>query len=243
MNIVVVGATSAVAQSAIRIWASAAHSLVLFGRNASELERIAADARVRGAVEVAVHAGEITELAFIQSAVKAMTPPQIALIAHGSNTVSDRVDVEADAAYLANELNINFNSAVLWTQLLANAMATKREGCIAVISSVAGDRGRYSNHAYGAAKAGLSAFCSGLRARMSHHGVQVVTVKPGFIDTPMTAHIVKKGALWASADQIASGIVKAIEKRRDVVYLPGFWAMIMLIIQHVPERIFKRMKF
>jgi decaprenylphospho-beta-D-erythro-pentofuranosid-2-ulose 2-reductase len=243
MKIVVVGATSAVAQSAIRIWASAAHSLVLFGRNASELERIAADARVRGAVEVAVHAGEITELTFIESAVKAMTPPQIALIAHGSNTVSDRVDAEAGAAYLADELNINFNSAVLWTQLLANAMATKREGCIAVISSVAGDRGRYSNHAYGAAKAGLSAFCSGLRARMSHHGVQVVTVKPGFIDTPMTAHIVKKGALWASAEQVASGIVKAIEKRRDVVYLPGFWALIMLIIQHVPERIFKRMKF
>jgi decaprenylphospho-beta-D-erythro-pentofuranosid-2-ulose 2-reductase len=243
MKIVVVGATSAVAQSAIRIWASAAHSLVLFGRNASELERIAADARVRGAVEVAVHAGEITELTFIESAVKAMTPPRIALIAHGSNTVSDRVDAETDAAYLANELNINFNSAVLWSQLLANAMATKREGCIAVISSVAGDRGRYSNHAYGAAKAGLSAFCSGLRARMSHHGVQVVTVKPGFIDTPMTAHIVKKGALWASAEQVASGIVKAIEKRRDVVYLPGFWALIMLIIQHVPERIFKRMKF
>jgi decaprenylphospho-beta-D-erythro-pentofuranosid-2-ulose 2-reductase len=243
MKIVVVGATSAVAQSAIRIWASAAHSLVLFGRNASELERIAADARVRGAVEVAVHAGEITELTFIESAVKAMTPPQIALIAHGSNTVSDRVDAEGGAAYLTDELNINFNSAVLWTQLLANAMATKREGCIAVISSVAGDRGRYSNHAYGAAKAGLSAFCSGLRARMSHHGVQVVTVKPGFIDTPMTAHIVKKGALWASAEQVASGIVKAIEKRRDVVYLPGFWALIMLIIQHVPERIFKRMKF
>jgi decaprenylphospho-beta-D-erythro-pentofuranosid-2-ulose 2-reductase len=241
MNVVVVGATSAVAQSAIRLWAAKQHSIVLFGRNASELERIAADARVRGAVEVVVHAGEITELSYIDAAVKALNHPQIALIAHGSNSVSDRTD--DDAAYLAHELNINFNSAVLWTQLLASKMATKREGCIAVISSVAGDRGRYSNHAYGAAKAGLSAFCSGLRARMSHHGVQVITVKPGFIDTPMTAHIVKKGALWASADQIASGIVKAIEKRRDVIYLPGFWALIMLAIQHVPERIFKRMKF
>jgi decaprenylphospho-beta-D-erythro-pentofuranosid-2-ulose 2-reductase len=241
MNVVIVGATSAVAQSAIRLWAAQQHSLVLFGRNASELERIAADARVRGAVEVTVHTGEITELTFIESAVKAMSPPQIALIAHGSNSASDRADT--DAIYLANELNINFNSAVLWAQLLANSMATKREGCIAVISSVAGDRGRYSNHAYGAAKAGLSAFCSGLRARMSHQGVHVVTVKPGFIDTPMTAHIAKKGALWASADQVASGIVKAIAKRRDVVYLPGFWALIMLVIQHVPERIFKRMKF
>lgn len=241
MNVVVIGATSAVAQSAVRLWAAKHYSLTLFGRNAGELERIAADARVRGAVEVTVHAGEITEFSYIQSSMKTLATPQIALIAHGSSSDSERAD--DDATYLAQELNTNFNSAVLWTQSIAAKMATAREGCIAVISSVAGDRGRYSNHVYGAAKAGLSAFCSGLRARASHYGVHVVTVKPGFIDTPMTAHIEKKGALWASADQVASGIVKAIEKRRDVVYLPSFWALIMLVIQHVPERIFKRIKF
>jgi decaprenylphospho-beta-D-erythro-pentofuranosid-2-ulose 2-reductase len=250
MNIVVIGATSAVAQAAIRIWASAQHSLILFGRNAAELERIAADARVRGAIEVTVHAGDITAVGYIQSAVAALpiTPvtstasiASIALIAHGSNSDSDRAD--RDANYLHDEINVNFTSAALWAQLLANSMVPRGEGSVAVISSVAGDRGRYSNHAYGAAKAGLSAFCSGLRARMSHHGVNVITIKPGFIDTPMTAHVAKKGALWATPEQIARGIVRAIEKKRSIVYLPGFWRLIMLVIQHVPEAIFKKMKF
>ncbi|HNY48611.1 MAG TPA: SDR family NAD(P)-dependent oxidoreductase, partial [Casimicrobium sp.] len=116
-------------------------------------------------------------------------------------------------------------------------------GTVAVISSVAGDRGRGSNHAYGAAKAGLTAFCSGLRARMHARGVHIVTIKPGFIDSPMTAHIAKKGALWASPEAVAKGIVNAIDKKRDVVYLPSFWRVIMLIIAHVPEAIFKRLKF
>jgi decaprenylphospho-beta-D-erythro-pentofuranosid-2-ulose 2-reductase len=241
MNIVVIGATSAVAQAAIRIWAAAQHSLTLFGRNAAELERIAADARVRGAIEVIVHVGDITAAGYIQSAVAALPAASIALVAHGSNSDSDRAD--RDANYLHDEINVNFTSAALWAQSLASSMATRREGSVAVISSVAGDRGRYSNHAYGAAKAGLSAFCSGLRARMSHHGVNIVTVKPGFIDTPMTAHVAKKGALWATPEQIARGIVNAIDKRRSIVYLPGFWRLIMLVIQHVPEGIFKKMKF
>jgi decaprenylphospho-beta-D-erythro-pentofuranosid-2-ulose 2-reductase len=242
MNIVVVGATSAVAQAAIRTWAAAAHSLVLFGRNATELGRIAQDARVRGAVEVMVHAGDITSVGYIQSAVAALPDAvAIALVAHGSNTDSDRAD--RDAMYLHDEINVNFTSAALWAQLLANTMVPQKAGCVAVISSVAGDRGRYSNHAYGAAKAGLTAFCSGLRARMSHHGVNVITIKPGFIDTPMTAHVANKGALWATPEQIARGIIRAIEKKRSVVYLPGFWRLIMLAIQHVPEGIFRKMKF
>jgi decaprenylphospho-beta-D-erythro-pentofuranosid-2-ulose 2-reductase len=241
MNIVVVGATSAVAQAAIRIWAAAQHSFVLYGRNASELEKIAADARVRGAVEVVVHAGDIASVSYVQAAVATLAPASIALIAHGSLTVSDRADT--DAHYLAEEINVNFTSAAAWAQLLANHMATHSGGSVAVISSVAGDRGRYSNHAYGAAKAGLSAYCSGLRARMWRRGVHVLTVKPGFIDTPMMAHITKKGALWATPEAIAQGIVRGVERKRNVVYLPKFWALILLAVKHVPESIFKRLKF
>ena len=241
-NVVVVGATSAVAQAAIRLWAQRGHALTLIARNAPELERVASDARVRGAPAVATVIGDMTDAAFIAATVRAMGVPRIALIAYGSLTDSARADT--DAVYLGDELNANFVSAALWAQALAERMATDSAagGSIAVISSVAGDRGRGSNHAYGAAKAGLTAFCSGLRARMAARRVHVVTVKPGFIDSPMTAHIAKKGALWATPDAVAEGIVRAIDKKRDVVYLPGFWRFIMLIIQHVPETIFKRLK-
>lgn len=241
-NVVVVGATSAVAQAAIRLWAQRGHALTLIARNAPELERVASDARVRGAHAVATVMGEMTDAAFIAATVRSMGVPRIALIAYGSLTDSVRADT--DAVYLGDELNANFVSAALWAQALAERMATDSAagGSIAVISSVAGDRGRGSNHAYGAAKAGLTAFCSGLRARMAARRVHVVTVKPGFIDSPMTAHIAKKGALWATPDAVAAGIVRAIDKKRDVVYLPGFWRFIMLIIQHVPETIFKRLK-
>ncbi len=242
-NVVVVGATSAVAQAAIRIWAQRGMELTLIARNAGELERVAADARVRGALTVATVVGDLTNTTFITETVRAMNVPRVALVAYGSLTDSARAD--SDAAYLVSELTANFTSAAVWAQSLAERMAadSANGGTIAVISSVAGDRGRGSNHGYGAAKAGLTAFCSGLRSRMAARRVHVVTVKPGFIDSPMTAHIAKKGALWATPDAIAKGIVNAIDKKRDVVYLPGFWRLVMLIITHVPESIFKRMKF
>lgn len=246
-HIIVIGATSSVAQAAIRLWAARNASLTLVARNADELARVAADARIRGASEVATVVGDLTNREFIAKTVDAFagagSDNAQALIAYGSLTDSTRSDT--DLVYLESELNANFLSAALWAQALAErfAQADCGGGALAVISSVAGDRGRGSNHAYGAAKAGLTAFCSGLRARMNARGVHVVTIKPGFIDTPMTAHITKKGALWATPESVAAGIVSALDKRRDVVYLPGFWRFIMLIIKHVPEGIFKRLKF
>ena len=243
INVCVVGATSAVAQAAIRIWAQRGCALTLVARNAGELERIASDARVRGAVSVTTLVGEATDPDFIAQSLRAMPAPRVALVAYGS--LSNSARAESDATYLAEELHANFVSAALWAQGFAERMARDNAagGTIAVVSSVAGDRGRGSNHVYGAAKAGLSAFCSGLRARMAARRVHVVTVKPGFIDSPMTAHIAKKGALWATPEAVSAGIVNAIDKQRDVVYLPGFWRLIMLIIAHVPEGIFKRLKF
>jgi short-subunit dehydrogenase len=138
-------------------------------------------------------------------------------------------------------LDVNFLSVVSLLTPLANRFEANKHGTLAVISSVAGDRGRQSNYVYGAAKSGLDAFLQGLRNRLSKAGVHVVTVKPGFVATPMTAHLPQQGPLWAQPDDVAEGIVKAIDKQKDVVYLPGFWALIMLIIRLIPERIFKRL--
>ena len=242
IRVCVVGATSAVAQAAVRLWAQRGCALTLIARNASELERIAADARVRGSPSVTTLLGDATDAEFINESLRSMPVPRVALVAYGSLSDSARADNEP--AYLARELHSNFVSAALWAQGLAERMASENAagGTVAVISSVAGDRGRGSNHVYGAAKAGLTAFCSGLRARMAARRVHVVTIKPGFIDSPMTAHITQKGALWATPEAVAAGIMNAIDKQRDVVYLPGFWRLIMRVITHIPEGIFKRLK-
>jgi decaprenylphospho-beta-D-erythro-pentofuranosid-2-ulose 2-reductase len=107
-----------------------------------------------------------------------------------------------------------------------------------VISSVAGDRGRKSNYVYGTSKAALNTFLAGVRNRCDRHGVHVLTIKPGFVATPMTAHI-PKNALFATPEQVATGILNAVRKRKDILYVPWFWAPIMAIIKAVPERIFK----
>jgi decaprenylphospho-beta-D-erythro-pentofuranosid-2-ulose 2-reductase len=124
---------------------------------------------------------------------------------------------------------------------LANRFERQGFGTIAVISSVAGDRGRQSNYVYGAAKGAVSIFMQGLRNRLHPRGVQVLTIKPGFVDTPMTAAF-PKGILWARPQQVARGICEAIEKKRDVVYLPWFWSPIMGVIRGLPEALFKRLR-
>ena len=143
---------------------------------------------------------------------------------------------------LRREFDINAISTMALLTLLANRFKAQGHGTLAVISSVAGDRGRQSNYVYGSAKAAVSTFLGGLRQRLARANVQVLTIKPGFVDTPMTAGIANKGALWAQPDRIAAGIVRAIDRGRSVVYLPWFWELIMLVIKHIPEPIFKRLK-
>ena len=143
-------------------------------------------------------------------------------------------------ALVEKEMTTNFLSVVSIVTPLANKMAEKKAGTIGVISSVAGLRGRKSNYIYGAAKGGLNVYLQGLRNRLTDDGVAVVTILPGFVDTPMTAHI-EKGPLFASASTVGKGIHKALLAKKNVVYLPFFWQWIMLIIRLIPEPIFKKL--
>ncbi len=162
------------------------------------------------------------------------------LIAHGS--LPDQAACEASVELTLSQIHTNAISAIALASIAANRLQAQGHGMLAAIGSVAGDRGRQSNYVYGAAKGMLALYLQGLRNWLAPHGVQVLTIKPGFVDTPMTAAFEKKGLLWATPEQISAGIVRAMRHRRDVVYLPGFWRWIMLIIQHIPERIFKRLK-
>lgn len=239
-KIFIVGATSAIAEQAARLYAARGDSLFLTGRNAQRLAAIAADLKLRGAAAVDTAVLDIDDLpahAGVLERAWSGSAPQVVLVAPG--TLPDQAACEASVELTVKEFNTNGLSVIA---LLTGVAQRVRPGdAIVVISSVAGDRGRQSNYVYGSAKAALSAFLSGLRQRLAKTGVAVVTIKPGFVDTPMTQDF-KKGALWASPQSVARGIVRAADRRRDVVYLPWFWWGIMFIIKHVPEVIFKRAK-
>jgi len=163
----------------------------------------------------------------------------IVLIAHG--TLPDQNIIQDNYQASLEALTTNGLSAISLMQAAAKPMMLNERGTIAVISSVAGDRGRQSNYVYGTAKAMVSTFAQGLRNRLSASGVHVITIKPGFVDTPMTK-AVEKNFLFAKADQVAADIVTGIEKKRNIIYTPFFWRYILLIIKFIPESIFKKLK-
>lgn len=241
-KIVIFGATSAIAKETARIYSAQGAILHLIARDRDRLQTLSADLKVRGAERVGHTVLDMDELArhsqAIEEARKGLGGIDIALIAHG--TLPDQEACQSDVALTLSELNTNAISTISLITLLANIMAEQRHGTIAVITSVAGDRGRRSNYVYGTAKAAVATFLQGIRSRLADAGVHVLTIKPGFVDTPMTAAF-EKGILWATSEQVAHGIVRAIERKRDVAYLPWFWRYIMLVIKTIPERLFKRM--
>ena len=173
----------------------------------------------------------------LQRALTCFGNVDVVLIAYG--TLSDQARCQLDADLTRQELNTNFLSVVSLLTILANYFEGRHQGCIAVISSVAGDRGRQSNYVYGTAKGGLNIFLQGLRNRLYRSGVSVITVKPGFVDTPMTTSL-PKNFLYADPRLVGRKIFDSILKRHDVVYVPWFWRWVMLVIKLVPEGIFKR---
>ena len=242
MRIVIVGASSAIAHEAAKCFARDRADFLLVGRSADKLNVISDDLKVRGAKSVETFAMDATDLdrheEMLQHAVTTLGSLDMILIAYG--TLGDQHACELSIAETLKELKTNELSVISLLTLSANYFEKQKHGCIGVISSVAGDRGRGSNYVYGTAKAAVSAFTQGLRNRLAKSNVAVVTIKPGTVSTPMTAHI-KQGLLFAKPQAVGEGIYQAMMKRKEVVYLPGYWKMIMFVIKSIPESAFKRL--
>ncbi len=242
MKVMIIGATSAIAHETAKHFAADGAEFFLVGRDPEKLAAVQHDLEVRGAARVAVYTRDLNALeqheSMISEAYDTLGDLDAVLIAHG--TLPDQEQVQASVEDTLQEFTTNALSAISLLTLLAERFEQQRRGCIAVISSVAGDRGRGSNYVYGAAKGAVSLFSSGLRARLSKAGVAVVTIKPGFVDTPMTAHL-KKNPLYAKPAAVGRRIYTAMLKGENVVYVPWFWRYIMLIIRHIPERVFKKL--
>lgn len=242
-NILIFGATSAIAEAVARLYAAQGARLFLVARNAEKLNVVASDLVARGAIDVKIFVMDANDMArlpdMLGAAWSELSRIDAALIAHG--TLPDQTLCETDIDYAVLEFRTNAESVIACLTGLAARFEGQGSGVIAVIGSVAGDRGRASNYLYGAAKAAVDTFASGLRGRLFKHGVHVLTIKPGFVDTPMTKDRPLPQALIVPAAKVAADIVRAIEKKRDVLYTPWFWRFIMLIILHIPKVVFKRM--
>jgi decaprenylphospho-beta-D-erythro-pentofuranosid-2-ulose 2-reductase len=240
-RILIVGAYSAIAEATARHYAKRGAALFLVGRDPTRLEAIATDLRLRGAAQAYVHVLDVNNLGshgpMLDAARTVLGEIDVALLAHG--TLPKQVDCQASVETALHEFATNGTSTIALCIALAERL--QAGATLAVISSVAGDRGRASNYLYGSAKAAVSTLLSGMGQRLHASGINVLTIKPGFVDTPMTREF-EKGALWAKPDVVARGIVHAIDKRKPVAYLPAFWWVIMLVIKSIPERIFRKLK-
>lgn len=239
-KVMIVGATSAIAEAVARRFAADGDTLFLVARRDAALRDVADDLKVRGAEVAGWQTLDVNEIdrheSVVADAEQSLGGLDVVLIAHG--TLPDQASCEVSADLLVQEFRTNCVSTLVLLNHVAALMARRRHGRIAVITSVAGDRGRQSNYVYGAAKAAVDTFLEGLRQRLHKVGVGVTTIRPGFVDTPMTAAF-DKGALWAEPDDVAKRIHRAIRRGADVVYVPPFWRWVMLVIRLVPRPIFK----
>ncbi|MCQ3002859.1 SDR family oxidoreductase [Pseudomonas syringae] len=242
-RVLIIGATSAIATACARLWASEGSEFFLVARNGDKLEQTAADLKGRGARAISLHEMDATDIAahpaMLHSCLLALRQIDVALIAHG--TLPDQKACEQDVSVALQEFANNGTSVIALLTLLASQFEIQRCGSLAVISSVAGDRGRPSNYLYGSAKAAVSTFSEGLQARLFKVGVHVLTIKPGFVDTPMTQGLSLPAALLAQPQQVAERIVSGIARKAPTLYTPGFWALIMLVIRSIPQPLFKRL--
>jgi short-subunit dehydrogenase len=243
-SVLIIGATSGIAHACARIWAAQGATLYLVARDAEKLQANAADLRVRGAAAVHTALQDLSDVSRAQAMVDAAADTlgglDLVLLAHG--TLPDNDACAADAALAAREFHLNATTTVALLTAVAARCDAQGRGRIGVITSVAGDRGRPSNYLYGSAKAAVQTFCEGLRARLFRHGVTLIDIRPGFIATRMTASLQLPQALVAQPADVAPRIVAAIERGKDVVYVPAFWALVMLLIRNIPRALFKRMK-
>ncbi|HEY2469851.1 MAG TPA: SDR family oxidoreductase [Terracidiphilus sp.] len=241
-RILILGATSAIAVAVARELLASDARFFLVARNAAKLDAVRSDLLTRGAASVTTQVIDLDDTdahtQMLSQTVQDLGSIDLALIAHG--VLGDQTEAQTAFPAAAAILHTNFFSAVSLITWLANYFEQQHKGTLAVISSVAGDRGRKSNYVYGASKGALNIFLDGVRNRVDRSGAHVLTIRPGFVATPMTAHL-PQGPLFVSPAQVAKGIVKAIVAHKDVAYVPSFWRPIMFIIRSVPEFIFKKL--
>jgi decaprenylphospho-beta-D-erythro-pentofuranosid-2-ulose 2-reductase len=241
-KILILGATSGIAEATARVWAERGDALFLVARNEAKLAAVAADLRVRGASYVGTAVADLDRTdqhaELLAHAINSLAGLDVAYLTHG--VLGDQPQAEQDFAHAEQILHTNLTSPVSMLTWLANFCVQRHAGTLAVISSVAGERGRKSNYVYGASKAGLTAFLGGLRNRIDREGVNVLTIKPGPVRTAMTSSM-KGSEKFADVDTVAATIVKSIDAKHDVLYVPIIWAPIMAVIRAIPESIFKKL--
>lgn len=244
-RLIIVGATSAIAEHCVRLWLQAGPvDLVLIGRNEAKLHRVASDLAVRSpASGIECVTIDFLAASAIRDTVDAACAPQapdLVLVAHGS--LPDQADCQSNLANCQQALQINGVSPSLFAEAFASHMQLTG-GTIVIIGSVAGDRGRQSNYAYGAAKGMVARYVQGLQHRLALSGsaLKVVLVKPGPTATPMTANLTAQGHAMARVEDVALAIVNGAAKAKPVIYAPGKWWLIMMVVRHLPRFILHRL--
>ncbi len=243
-RIVIIGATSAIAEHCARIWVHGqAVDLTLVGRDLARTERVATDLKVRSPNSVfRVLKADFLDPVAIQTFIESIFdqgPVDTVLIAHGN--LPDQFSCQEDLITCKEALEVNGISPVIYAEGFATLMANTGCGTLALIGSVAGDRGRKSNYVYGAAKGLVARYAQGLQHRFACTGIKVVLIKPGPTDTPMTAHMKGQGGKLASVEGVAAKIVDSIQRGHATVYVPGKWQLIMWVIRHLPSLIFNKL--
>lgn len=237
--VLILGAASGIARAVARSFAEAGHPIQLAARNSARLQDDAADLRTRFGVPVTLHDFDALALDSHAAFVADLPAlPEVAICAVG--TMGEQGQSEADPQAAAHVMRSNFEGPASVLAHLANAMEARGSGSLVGISSVAGDRGRASNYVYGSAKAGFTAFLSGLRNRLSKKGVHVVTVLPGFVRTAMLDGMDTPGPLTAEPAEVGAAVLNAVEKQRNVIYTRPIWQIVMAVIRNIPEPIFKK---
>lgn len=243
MSLLVLGGNSAIAKSIAEKFASDKTDIFFAGRNIAEQERIANDFRLRygintwsGRFDAKDYGGHEQ---FLSDVLKVMPSVENVIVAFGMLGEQQKAAVDFDHALQIYQ--VNFMGSVSILTHLSNYLKEKRKGGIIVISSIAGDRGRQSNYIYGSAKGGLSVYCQGLRNELSKYNVNLMTVKPGFVDTPMTYGLKMPKLLLSSPEKVGRIVYKSFRKKKDIVYAPSYWRYIMMIIRSIPEKFFKKL--
>ncbi len=241
-SVLVLGGSSDIGRAAARAFAKAGYDVTLAGRDIAALEPDAADLRARANVAVDLRRFDVLDTESFESFVDGLPAlPDVVISIVG--LLGIQAEAERDLAQATTIMRSNYEGPALILGLFAERFLARGSGTLVGVSSVAGDRGRASNYVYGSAKAGFTAFLSGLRARASRGGVHVVTVKPGFVRTRMTEGMKLIGPLTVEAPVVGDAILTAVARRTDVVYVSGKWRLVMTIITLLPEAVFKKLKF